>query len=415
MMIFHTAVILMALALAPVVMAQDMNRKDAANPFAVNHLIPPNYQPSEGKEAKDERGMWLQDKEFERSIRNSGLLVKNESINNYVSDIVCDLSQDYCFDIRVYVIRNPSFNAFMTPTGTMVVYTGLLTRVESKDELAAVIGHELAHYTRMHSIQRVRHARSNRNKALIASFTLGIALGVDAGGASDTASFGSSIANMFSEGGIRSFSRENETEADFLGTRLLEEAGYNPHASYQVWEMMVAEELAVSDAKKSRQTSLWSTHPAPIERAAVLRENITIQYGPAQENSAESINPHVAMLSENYDYLMESQFDTIQFDRLETMLNRHLKNNVSPAKVQFYRGELHRQRNQEDDQIIAREAYMASINSVEPHPGAYRELGYMNLKAGLKDAANENFRQYLAQKPDADDKLMIEFYLQESQ
>ena len=128
----------------------------------IDHIIPPGYRPAE---AADEKGLWMEFEEMEFSLNKSALLVKDAELVNYVNGIVCKVAADYCDDFRVYLVRNPGFNASMTATGMMQIWTGLIVRATTTDEIAAVIGHEIAHYTRMHSLQRFLGLKSKMSAA----------------------------------------------------------------------------------------------------------------------------------------------------------------------------------------------------------------------------------------------------------
>lgn len=137
----------------------------------IEHKIPPGYTPTE---ARDEQGLWQELKEMEVELNQSALLVRDPELNNYVQQIVCRVAGDYCNDFRVYIIRNPGFNASMTATGMMQVWTGLIVRAESSDEIAAVVGHEIAHYTRMHTLERFRRIKKSMTSGSV--FDLGVSI-----------------------------------------------------------------------------------------------------------------------------------------------------------------------------------------------------------------------------------------------
>jgi uncharacterized protein HemY len=72
---------------------------------------------------------------------------------------------------------------------------------------------------------------------------------------------------------------------------------------------------------------------------------------------------------------------------------------------------MYRQRNAEGDLALAKAAYQAALAAPSPHPEASRNLGYIFVKENNLPAAREQFRRYLADRPEADDRAMIEFYL----
>ena len=102
----------------------------------------------------DEAGLIMQMDRFEADLRNSAALVRDPALNRYLAELTCRVAGDYCNDIRVYLVRQPYFNAQMAPNGMLIVWTGLLLRVEDEAQLAFVLGHEVGHYVERHSLAR---------------------------------------------------------------------------------------------------------------------------------------------------------------------------------------------------------------------------------------------------------------------
>ena len=386
--------ILLALMGVPVVCcANDADEIDAEK---IGHLIPPGYQPDE---ARDEKGMWHEFAEFEEQINKSALLVTDPQLINYVNGIVCRVAGSYCNDFRVYLIRNPGFNASMTANGMMQIWTGMIVRASSSDEIAAVIGHEIAHYTRLHSLERFRALKRKMAKGSVFDLVLIATTGV------------SGIGQAAAMASFLSFNRDQEIEADILGVQLLAQGLYDPHASYRVWEKLLAEDEAA--AVKREEPGVFSkTHPASQARKNYLKSLVQAEYGPpdvelvADQDLLDVLNNH-------YMFLMEDQLDTNRFGRTQELLERHAEIGVEPSLVRFFYGEMFRQRGEEGDKELAMAAYRHSIEGGKPPPEAYKNLGYLHLKTGDVAAAQESFTQYLAIDPEATDRAMIEFYLEE--
>ncbi len=383
-----TAIVLVALLCGNTVLADDE---------PLDHKIPPGYEP---EEARDEQGLWMELEEMERTLNKSALLVRDPDINNYITEIVCRVAAEYCDDFRVYVIRNPGFNASMTATGMMQIWTGLIVRANSTDEIAAVVGHEIAHYTRLHSLQRLRDMKAKLAAGSVFDIALLLATG-----------YNTPLGQMTALMSVLSFSREQETEADPLGTRILAEASYNPHASYKVWQRIIAEEEAA--AVKRRKPSVFAkTHPASENRASYLESLVISTYG---EDDVVQVADEklLAILNTHYLFLMEDQLDTNRFGRTKELLERHRSIGVEPSLVYYFYGEMFRQRDEEGDKQLAMDAYRHSIEAGSAPADAYKNLGYLHLKNGDNVAAQVEFRKYLEVDPAADDRAMIEFYLEE--
>lgn len=374
-----------------------MSTSVATDGNEISHLIPPGYTP---EQQADEKGLWQEFEEIELQLKKSALLVDDVYLNDYVREIVCRVAGPYCDDFRVYVMRNPGFNASMTATGMMQIWTGLIVRASSSDEIAAVVGHEIAHYTRLHSLQKLRAMK--KKSATGAFFDLILIAATGYGGVGQAAAMMS----------ILSFGREQETEADILGAKLLAQAQYDPHASYRVWQKIIEEEEAAV-VKHEEPTAFSKTHPEAEDRMGYLKSWVAARYGPPDVEVVAD-QRFVDMLNENYMYLMEDQIDTNRFGRTKEILERHAEIGVELSLVRFFYGEMFRQRGEPGDNDQAMAAYRHSIEGGKPPPQAYKNLGYLCLKKGEIEEAQDNFRQYLELDPDASDRAMIEFYLEES-
>src|SRR3546814_6888547 len=83
----------------------------------------------------------------------------------YVKSVLCRaVGTDRCDATRVYILREPTFNATMSPNGTMRVYSGLLLRVRSEAELAAVLGHEFGHFEKRHSLMQFKRSEEHTSE-----------------------------------------------------------------------------------------------------------------------------------------------------------------------------------------------------------------------------------------------------------
>jgi len=361
----------------------------------VEAKIPPGYEPAA---AEDELGLWMEVADIEKALRGSALLVNDADLNNYVSGLACRVAGDYCGDIRVYLIRNPGFNASMMPNGAMQIWTGTLTRTRSKDELAAVIGHEIGHYTRLHTLERHRALKKSMSAGTFLDLGIAVATGINL-----------PVATMSAMLNTLAFSREQESEADLIGAAMLADAGLDPHAAYSVWRGLIAEEAA-AEVKREEPGMFAKTHPDAAARADVLEKWVVERYGPPDRDMYPD-HEHVDMLNRHYEFLMEDQVDTNRFGRTGEMLERHLAMGVDPGLVRYFYGELYRQRGAAGDAARAIDAYRHAIELGDAPASAYRNLGYLQLKEDDLDAARRNFRHYLDLDPDASDRAMIEYYL----
>lgn len=156
------------------------------------------------------------------------------------------------------VITSKDLNAWCMPGGKMAVYTGLIDRLRlSDDELAAVMGHEIAHALREHGREKVGQAAGVDLAATLGGL-IGAYYGVDA-------SLGKGVIGAAGEMAfMRPNSRGMEQEADRIGVELSARAGFDPYAAISLWENMARE--------SGSSTPQWlSTHPSHETRLSDLQ------------------------------------------------------------------------------------------------------------------------------------------------
>ena len=129
------------------------------------------------------------------------------------------------------VLTSKDVNAWCMPGGKMAVYSGLIERLNATDdELAAVMGHEIAHALREPARERIGRQMATQTASTIGSIALQIFTGVQV----DPQLAGSVIGAAT----VLPNSRENESEADIIGVELMARAGYDPRASLSLWRKM---------------------------------------------------------------------------------------------------------------------------------------------------------------------------------
>jgi predicted Zn-dependent protease len=158
---------------------------------------------------------------------------------------------------EINTLSTNDMNAYAMPGGKIMVYSGLVDRLQLTDaELAAVIGHEIAHALREHTRERVSRAYAQQ----LALTGVAVVAGVGQG----TLDLANSVASVTFQ---LPHSREQESEADIIGLELMARAGYDPNAAVNVWKKMMA-------AEKSGSPEFLSTHPAPGNRIAELQSRV---------------------------------------------------------------------------------------------------------------------------------------------
>lgn len=342
----------------------------------------------------DEAGLWMQADHFEQRLKTSGNLVRDPAINAYLQQLTCKLAAEYCGDIRVYLSHTPNFNAFMTPNGVMNVWTGLLLRVDNEAQLAAVLGHEIGHYLRRHTVQLFRDARDKSNAAAFLSIGLG--------------AFGP-IAQLAMLGTIFSYQRDMEREADGYSLLLMARAGYDAREAHKIWARILKEKEADPDPDKGPH--IYATHPPSAERRdalADLGEKVHAKLG-GDEIGTERFR---AVIAPYKTMLLHDEIDLRSFERSQALFDMLLEVDPNPARIIFFKGELHRVRGAsepEDDTAAALALYDQALAAKgQAPPELYRSKGLLLRRQGHAKAAAEAFRTYLEREPDSVERPFIQ-------
>lgn len=154
------------------------------------------------------------------------------------------------------VVDSPDINAFALPGGYIYIHRGLLAYLNSEAELAAVLGHEIAHVTARHSVQQ--QSQSTAWSVLGQA----VAIGTGVGAAAD-------VTGVLGSAFVRGYGRDMELEADGLGAQYLARSGYDPQAMIEVVKVLKNQEVFSRDQAARRGEAqpaggyhgLFDTHP----------------------------------------------------------------------------------------------------------------------------------------------------------
>ena len=196
------------------------------------------------------------------SYRVKGLLNNKLQVSQRVLGIAKKLSVQVV-DIKpeiknwrweINVINTDEPNAFCTGQGKIGVYEGVITQLNlTDDELAAIIGHEIAHAL-------LEHGRERASRELVANMFLGKMNGG-----------GQALAYYATKLGLTlPFNRSQESEADLLGLQIAAKAGYNPKAAITLWQKFAK----LDENSNNKIMGMLSTHPLPDKRMKDLSEAI---------------------------------------------------------------------------------------------------------------------------------------------
>jgi predicted Zn-dependent protease len=165
------------------------------------------------------------------------------------------------WDWQVNLIGSDQVNAFCMPGGKIAFFHGILKKLDlTDDEVAMVMGHEIAHALREHARERMGKSMATNTLSKIGGALASVYLGVDPRVTDAVAMQGANLINL-------KFSREDESEADLVGMELAARAGYNPRSGVSLWQKMSA-------ANKGAPPQWLSTHPSGNTRIKDIEANL---------------------------------------------------------------------------------------------------------------------------------------------
>lgn len=164
---------------------------------------------------------------------------------------------------EVVVFESEQINAFALPGGKIGVYTGILSVANDPDQLAAIIGHEIAHVIEEHSNERLS---SNQISDVGLSIT---SLILEQQGVSYRDELLTGLNLGIQHGILMPYSRAHESEADIIGQELMAKSGFNPKASILLWQNM-------AKVSGKQPAEFLSTHPSHATRINALTKHLTV-------------------------------------------------------------------------------------------------------------------------------------------
>ena len=202
-------------------------------------------------------------KQYAMMVEQTARMVQDPVINEYVNRIGQNLvrNSDAKVPFTIKVIDSDEINAFALPGGFFYVNSGLILAADEEAELAGVMAHEIAHVAARHAMQQMTRAQY----ANLATIPL---IFVGSWGIYEAASMAINLALPLT---FLKFSRNFETEADFLGVQYMYKAGYDPQAFITFFEKI--------EAKNKKQpgtlAKAFASHPPTPDRIAKTQEEIS--------------------------------------------------------------------------------------------------------------------------------------------
>jgi beta-barrel assembly-enhancing protease len=363
---------------------------------------------SPGPMAEDEKELWDSADRFEQRVEKSPFLVKNPDIDACLGEIASRLAPSGPFPQnrrpRIRVIRDTSDQAHSFLNGIILVNLGLLFRMENEDQMATILGHEIAHYVNRSTLRQIRE-RENKETRLRNLALLTLATGI----LTPLALAIESKAEAWVLASAMGFSREMETEADTYAFNAMVRAGYDPREA--------AKALSNGEddgGKRGTVSSAGESHPKLEDRIDHYRQMV----------SALEAKGMIAPASEPYrcdlvDRTAPFGIDVAEIDlragryrNARAVIERTLRRFPDDGKVRFLMAEVVRKSERgETAERVAEEGYREAIRLDPSLAEPYREVGLLLREKGRLPEAREFLERYLTLKPDAADGPILRGYL----
>lgn len=366
---------------------------------------PPPYAGVYQPQGADEVGIWRHDDESERKLALSNLVIRDEKLTAYVKQVLCDtVGADRCNTVRVYIIREPSFNATMSPNGTMRVFSGLLLRVHNEAELGAILGHEFGHFERRHVLTRFTSARRGTDVIEWAYVLANVAATYDA-----RRTYQQLELSVY--GTLFRYQRDQEREADVLGIGYLNRSQLPPQSAAIVWQRLMAEYTASARVKGLKKPdfnriAFTASHPPEAERATYLTELARPDAGARDDGTTR----YRKALASWLPVLLDDQIKLNDFGGSDFIIQSQA-GAAWTSWLWHARGELYRGRGAPRDLVNAVQFYGNAIGLDPGLAEAHRGLGLSLLKTGRTADGHAALQRYLSLKPDAADARVIAMLL----
>lgn len=222
--------------------------------------------------------------DYSQQINAQLPIVSDPEVNRYINvlgDQIASRTSRADLDWRFYVVDSREVNAFAVPGGFVYVNRGLIERTTQMDELAGVLGHEIGHVVRRHSIEQMEKAQGANIGVTLACVLTSICN-------SQAAQAGINIAGgaIFAR-----FSRQDELEADQEAVANTVRAGINPQGIVTMFQKLI-------DERKSRPSSVenwFATHPMEEDRIQAAQASINA-LSSAQRNGTKNTTNYTSFV-----------------------------------------------------------------------------------------------------------------------
>lgn len=351
-------------------------------------------------------------------IEQSGMLSEDLLLNEYLTALGQRLvprnaPSDLRFSFKV--IEDPTLNAFALPNGAIFVHSGILARLQNEAQLAIILGHEIGHVVKGHSLKGMKQGKMMRGFRKV--------IGAVTGGSDQTSiptvelseeqqeilDYGGKYAVLVSTNG---YSRKLENEADKLGIQYMFEAGFDPKEAAKPFELL----LRTYGDESQYDNFFYGNHSRNQDRIKNINKILKKDYQGKLDNENLAVNS-VEFQRRTRRMVRENammDYELKRYKLAQDGLQRALELGPNDYLGHYYLGNIYREAVRSPDSIakaIAEYEISAELN--EDYAPVRRELGLAQYRKGDYKAAIVAFEKYLELEPWASDREHIERYIEE--
>ena len=216
-------------------------------------------------------------------------ILRDSNAQQYVSEIIRRLAAQAPgerWPYQIKVVNASDINAFALPAGYMYVNRGLIDAARTEGELAGVLAHEMAHVALRHGTHQASKAYATQTGVGVLGGLLGLGRG---GGAS--AQIANLIGSVALSALFQKYSRDDETQADIVGSQIMHRAGYDPNDMVSFFELLQSKQKGNPGAV----SQFFASHPTPQNRAQRVRQEVQ-KLGPTRNASVGGLQQVQASL-----------------------------------------------------------------------------------------------------------------------
>ncbi len=330
--------------------------------------------------------------------------IQNQSMNNYLQTTGLDLARKSHRPDMPYSFRGVNavyINAYAFPGGSIAVTRGILLELENEAELAALLGHEIAHVNARHTANQMSRG------LLINAFLTGAGIAISD---EEYAPFVLTLGNIGAGALLAKYSRDNERQADALGMEYMVRSGYNPKGMVGLHEVL----LESSKKKPNILETMFATHPMSKERYQTAQDRATSKYNEARAFPMyrERYMDHtvrlreqrkaIELLQDGQEHMNKKEYQLAETD-FKSALNRSPEDYAGLVMLGKCLLAQEKHREAED--------YLAKATEIYPQePQAHQFNGIANLTRHDYDSALQEFSFYENKLPKNPNTIFLKGY-----